>query len=270
MRARGIKPGFYKNADLAECSAFARLLAPGLWMLADRDGRLEDRPKQIKGEIFPYDSVDVDALLSELVKWNHIIRYQVDGKNYIQIANFAEHQNPHQKEKQSLIPPPTESPVITRLSQESCERAVLIPSSLIPDSSSNEEMAKTQKSDFSELWAEFQTYEMGKGSKKKAWEAYLKACKRANKREIHAGLKPYYAECLRTKCKTQHVATWLNSDGWANEYMAEPAKPEPPDPNRIIGREEYDRCKKIIGVVLDKAPMRAIIQRYEAQNATQH
>jgi len=34
----------------------ARLLYPGLWMLADREGRLEDRPLRIKAEILPYDT----------------------------------------------------------------------------------------------------------------------------------------------------------------------------------------------------------------------
>lgn len=103
-RARNIKPGFYKNEDLAECSVWARLLFPGLWMLADREGRLEDRPKRIKGEIFPFDSVEVEPLLAELVQWGFLVRYQVTGKRYIQVVNFASHQSPHGTEKDSAIP----------------------------------------------------------------------------------------------------------------------------------------------------------------------
>ena len=72
-RARNIKPGFYKNEDLAECSPWARLIFPGLWMLADREGRMEDRPKRIKGELLPYDSIDVDPLLEELARWGFIL-----------------------------------------------------------------------------------------------------------------------------------------------------------------------------------------------------
>ena len=55
MRARNIKPGFFKNDTLAELEFAARLLFIGLWGLADRAGRLEDRPKKIKAEVFPYD-----------------------------------------------------------------------------------------------------------------------------------------------------------------------------------------------------------------------
>lgn len=49
MRARDIKPGFFKNDQLADCSMAARLLFPGLWMMADREGRLENRPKKSRG-----------------------------------------------------------------------------------------------------------------------------------------------------------------------------------------------------------------------------
>lgn len=105
MRARNIKPGFYKNAELLECSPMARLIVPGLWMLADRDGRLEDRPKQLKVEILPCDNVDVSALLDELARANHIVRYEIAGKQYIQILKFKEHQKPHPNEKASVIPP---------------------------------------------------------------------------------------------------------------------------------------------------------------------
>ena len=67
MRARNLKPGFFKNEDLAELPFEGRLLFAGLWCLADREGRLEDRPKRIKAEIFAFDSVDVDKLLSSFV-----------------------------------------------------------------------------------------------------------------------------------------------------------------------------------------------------------
>lgn len=103
-RARNIKPGFYKNEDLADCSVWARLIFPGLWMLADREGRLEDRPKRIKGELLPYDSVEVEPLLCELAQYNFIVRYVVDGQRYIQITKFLEHQAPHVREQASSIP----------------------------------------------------------------------------------------------------------------------------------------------------------------------
>jgi hypothetical protein len=104
-RTRNIKPSFFINDELAEIEPFGRLLYIGLWTLADRKGRLEDRPKRIKVELFPYDNIDVDQLLNQLAGHRFIIRYQVDGERYISIPKFLIHQNPHPKESASLIPP---------------------------------------------------------------------------------------------------------------------------------------------------------------------
>ena len=105
-RARNIKPGFFRNADLVELSIEARLLFIGLWTIADREGRLEDRPKQIKMEIYPADSFDVNSLLDELAATDMLMRYEAGGKRYLQVVNFTKHQNPHRDERASTIPPP--------------------------------------------------------------------------------------------------------------------------------------------------------------------
>lgn len=104
-RSRNIKPGLFKNEDLAECSIWARYLFPGLWCIADRDGRLEDRPKRIKGELLAFDTVDVEPLLAELASHDFIARYEVDGQKIIQILTFGKHQNPHFREQPSALPP---------------------------------------------------------------------------------------------------------------------------------------------------------------------
>jgi len=104
-RARNIKPGFFLNDLLAEIEPLGRLLFAGLWTIADREGRLEDRPKKIKAAVLPYDDCDVDHLLNELSKRDFIIRYEVNGEKYIQIVKWEKHQNPHYKEVKSEIPP---------------------------------------------------------------------------------------------------------------------------------------------------------------------
>lgn len=111
-RARNIKPSFFKNEDLAELGYDARLLFIGTWTLADREGRLEDRPKKIKMEIFPADSVDVNKLLLQLHESKFILRYEADGKRYIQIIKFLKHQNPHHREPESILPAAPESLVL--------------------------------------------------------------------------------------------------------------------------------------------------------------
>lgn len=105
MRSRNIKPGFFHNEELVECSFPARLLFVGLWCLADRAGYLEDRPKKIKIQVFPADNVDSEELLGELSGANLIKRYIAADRKYIWIPGFRSHQNPHRREKPSTIPP---------------------------------------------------------------------------------------------------------------------------------------------------------------------
>jgi hypothetical protein len=104
-RARNIKPGFFTNEELVELPFATRLLFIGLWTLADREGRLEDKPKRIKMHLFPADEIDVDEALYSLQASGFLTRYEVDGARYIQVLAFRKHQNPHRDEKPSSIPP---------------------------------------------------------------------------------------------------------------------------------------------------------------------
>lgn len=104
VRTRDLKPGFFKNEVLAKLDPRARLLFAGLWCLADRDGRLEDRPARIAGEIFPYEKPPIEKLLATLADTGFITRYCVEGKDYIWLRTFKSHQNVHPHEKASVIP----------------------------------------------------------------------------------------------------------------------------------------------------------------------
>jgi hypothetical protein len=120
-----------------------------LWCVADRAGRLEDRPKRIKLEVLPADDCDVDAMLSDLQARGFVVRYEIDGLNLIEICNWSKHQNPHHTEKHSLFPPASNArAVVKSLKQKElsaltvkppsdngkCPADSLIPDSLIPDS----------------------------------------------------------------------------------------------------------------------------------------
>ena len=142
-RARNIKPGFFKNEELVNLPYEVRLFFIGLWTLADRDGRLEDRPKKIKMELFPADNVDIEACLNSLAKAKFIIRYEVAESKYIQVVNFLKHQNPHHKETPSTIPKPEASLVqslgipefeLEKSGASPADSGFLVTDSLIPDS----------------------------------------------------------------------------------------------------------------------------------------
>jgi hypothetical protein len=140
-RARNIKPSIFKNELLGEADPLLTILFESLWCLADREGRLEDRPTRIKGETFPYrDGLNVDEMLSELERMDFIIRYVVEGQRLIQVLNFTKHQRPHGTEKDSELPEFSASYHITVIEPldngENPSHNALIPDSLllIPDS----------------------------------------------------------------------------------------------------------------------------------------
>ncbi|WP_448693558.1 hypothetical protein [Pseudomonas rhizophila] len=103
-RSRNIKPGFFSNEHLAELDFATRLLFIGMWTEADREGRLEDRPRRLKMALFPADNVDIEFMLNGLESYGFIRRYVANGCRAIQIVSWAKHQNPHVKEAQSTIP----------------------------------------------------------------------------------------------------------------------------------------------------------------------
>jgi len=104
-RLRTLKPGYFANEELALIHPLGRILFAGLWCWADREGRLEDRPRRLKNEILGYDECDVDALLRDLDARGFIARYEVGGERYIQVIKFWRHQKPHRSEVESVIPP---------------------------------------------------------------------------------------------------------------------------------------------------------------------
>jgi len=109
-RTRLLKPGFFRNERLCELSHTTRLLFAGLWGLADREGRLEDRPKRIAADVFPYEpALDVEAMLDALAAAGFLVRYAVADAHYIAIPTFGAHQNPHLREAPSTIPAPTQA-----------------------------------------------------------------------------------------------------------------------------------------------------------------
>lgn len=107
-RIRTVKPEYPRHRKTRSVSRDARLLNIHLWNLADDEGRLQELPQWIIGEIFP-DDEDVTPgklreWLQELSSAGLIHRYEVSGERYIYCHDFNEHQViSHAKE--SVLPP---------------------------------------------------------------------------------------------------------------------------------------------------------------------
>lgn len=227
-RARNIKPGFFTNDVLAECSALARLLFQGLWCHADREGRLEDRPRKIKAEILPYDDCDVEELLQQLSSRGFVVRYQHGSERFIQVTNFGKHQNPHMKEPESTIPAPCLSGASTGITGTGpADSLNLIPDSpsLIPDTSTRKRTGQEYPDDFELAWSAYPKRPgASKADSMKAWNARIKDG--VDPQTIYAGVARYAAYCDATVSSPQYIKQPATFFGKGKHYESDWSIPD--------------------------------------------
>lgn len=118
-RSRYIRPSFFSNEQLADLAPLDRLFFQGLWCWADREGRLEDRPRRLKANILPFDDWPGEQALQRLAEAGFLLRYEVEGRRYLQILNWNKHAKPHHEEETSIIPPPKELGLLEDSSEDS-------------------------------------------------------------------------------------------------------------------------------------------------------
>lgn len=91
-RIRTIKPEFWTDETLGECSPITRLLFVASLNFADDNGNLERSSRQLKAQAFPYDSIDCEPLITELLRHGLFIEYQISDRKYLHIKGFLNHQ----------------------------------------------------------------------------------------------------------------------------------------------------------------------------------
>lgn len=266
-RARNIKPSLFTNDLLADVDPLGRLLFIGLWTIADREGRLEDRPRRIKAELLPYDNADVDALLTQLAESGFILRYLVDGERYILVLNFTKHQNPHMKESASVIPAPdltgastVQASDLTGTSPADSLNPITDSLNRIPDTPkppAGDSSASPPDAGFDERFDEFWNAYPKKAGKQPA----LKAFKKINWRKVYfadvmAALERHKQSAQWTKDDGQFVpnaTTWLNQARWEDD-LKPPSHSSPQSPPQMTTaqrlaeqarreREEYEQAR---------------------------
>lgn len=221
-RSRNIKPGFFQNEDLQELDFATRLFFIGLWTEADKEGRLEDRPKKLKNALFPADNVEVEQMLEGLAAYGFISRYERAGKKIIQIVKWAKHQNPHRREAPSTLPAETDEVVEEEQQAES----------------------GPQKADTE---ASFETF----------WKLYPRKTAKDNARKAFAKINPnaeLLAEIMASLAKhatcqawlkddgqfIPHAATWLNGKRWNDEVKPSANVHHFPGASRHSGFDKRD------------------------------
>lgn len=113
-RIRTIKPAFFRHEELydaeVETSLPLRVAFAGLWTVADREGRFEWRPRELKLDCLPYDKVDFSRVLDALTTRGFIVKYASGDREYGAIPSFKSHQIVNNRELASVLPEPPEVP----------------------------------------------------------------------------------------------------------------------------------------------------------------
>lgn len=149
MRARNIKPGFFKNDQIGKLTDTEKVFFIGLWCMADKEGYFEIRPGILAAEIFPYNrkitEKDIAKMLSNLISWDLIVSNGIYGL----IPKFSEHQRPHPDEARSRVTDEIKAHLKTLINQsngislnliKSHEKVCESPSDIMNDVSLNKDI----------------------------------------------------------------------------------------------------------------------------------
>jgi hypothetical protein len=93
---RIITSDIWQDDWFGELPFFEKLLWIGLFSrCADDQGRMIDNPVVIRATVFPYDDIPVNQIEQALQTYEScakVIRYEIEGKHYLQIKNWWDHQ----------------------------------------------------------------------------------------------------------------------------------------------------------------------------------
>lgn len=109
-RIRTVKPELFRHEVLFDAELESglplRLAFIGLFTVADCEGRFIWKPRTLKLDVLPHDTVDFAAVLSALERAGFIERYEVDGVHYGLLPSFKKHQQipTREQERGSSIP----------------------------------------------------------------------------------------------------------------------------------------------------------------------
>lgn len=264
-RNRIVHPGLFTDDDLYEAEKTSglpiRLAYAGLTCVADREGRFEWKPRQLKLDVLPYDQCDFDTVLEALASGGWIRAYVVDGRKYAHIPNFLKFQKPHRRESPSALPPPPErrgsaegKPRVGLGSVQGGAKAAGLRSqsqsqSLTTVSVQDAPSGAKYSPEFEQARA---AYPKRPGDSKaeayRAWNARLGQAERVE--VMQAGIDAYREACLRDKTEPRfikHMATFLGPDRhYLNDYTPAPEEPVPGEITYLNERPDYQERMAVI------------------------
>lgn len=234
MRIRSIKPEFWRSEDIANLAVEDRLLFIGLWSYVDDNGVGIDRLADVCADLFALDIARdpsetfarVSRGLQNLSEAGRIVRYEVEGKQFLCINGWEKHQRIDKPNKprfprpdaenatirDTLATPSRESRAWNRGTGEQGNRGTGEQNTCSPAPPSSERASR-----FNDFWAVYPR----KVGKQKARGKYAAAVKRAgDEQTVIDGAHRLAADPNLPEAKfIPHPTTWLERDGWEDEPL---------------------------------------------------
>jgi len=241
-RIRTIKPNFFRSHDVAELSYRARLTWVGLWTYVDDEGRGRDDARIIKGDLWALEDKvtwqEVERDLTELSRSAHVVRYTVNGRAYLAIPKWLDHQAISRPTK-SKFPPP--NPVSDRDAAPITEDSLSAHGANTAGTGNREQgtgkgnrekepSPTALESAFADAWEHWPK----KTERVKALTKFKSACKTQSPDELAASIMQFGDAYAATTDKqfVPALGVWLNGQRWTDELPSarqDSSKPTPTD-----------------------------------------
>lgn len=242
-RIRTVKPEFFRHEDLQALNEKHRdimLFFCGLWCQCDKAGRFRWRPNHIKLDVLPFTKYNAGTYLDVLQEAGFISKYSVDGEDYGLVCNFKKHQLIWGSETKSplRLPEPTED-VLCDFRGRTEDIGVRSQESGDIDSGDS-----SLKAMFEEARSKFPGTRKGLSPE---WANFLKKHGK-RKNEIVPLLIPavekfckHHSHLKTEKRYIPHFQTWINGEGWTEEYPEWDTRQQEATRNATMTEEERQK-----------------------------
>lgn len=227
-RIRNIKPDFFTSEKVTSLPFRARLTWIGLWTYCDDEGRCRDNARLIKAAVYPLDDLsdeDIQNDLDSLLEVELIRRYSYDGKGYLYIPGWEEHQYVSKPTPSKLPDPPPPGREIPGDSGESPDTPGDPRETPVGNGNGSDKKTRPQltllsdsKPDPLERFPEFYAAYPRRVSRRAAEKAWLAAIKRKVSPQHMIDAAVRHADLVRrerTALKyVKYPASWINAGSY--------------------------------------------------------
>lgn len=280
MRIRSIKPEFWRSSDISALEIEDRLLFVALWSYVDDNGVGLDKLSSITADLFADDLekdpqetfARVSRGLLNLSEAGRIFRYEVSGKEYLEVANWGRHQRIDKPNKPRFPSHATNEAVIresvarvaekvapgtgeqgNRGTEEQRQVVVTLSDADAPDGDAEEftwaeeelplddvDPTPGYPADFTAFWDTYPRRH-GKGA---ACTAFVKAKQRASVETIIAGAARMRDDpnLPLDRSLIAHPSTWLNQGRWEDDPLPPRGGPSASDRRLMQNYEVVQRA----------------------------